>query len=145
MAALLRSKTVKFTSGSDADIVIDRYRAFFEEIAEGVTVLDFQAPITYQSRDRTYYESVCWDEDNMRTFSRALVGFSKCRKLMLGGHLFSTKTASILADGLIRMSALEEVDFQWSHRPGCDPVCDDVQEVLRNVLKAKCGLAIKCS
>jgi len=136
IAAILRSDRVKFTCGSDVDVVIDKYTSFYEEIAAKVVVLDFGATESSQGKWRTSYAPIHWSSEEMRLFSRTLADFSKCRRLMLGGHAFTKETAAILADAVVRMRALEHVDFSLPLDKPTQFFDVDAEEVLRKTL---CG------
>ena len=79
LAAILRSDKVKFTCGSDVELVIEKYRLFCEEVAGGVVILDFEATPTQVTSWRMLYDAVEWSEDDMHLFSQAIVLFSKCQ------------------------------------------------------------------
>ena len=111
LAGILRSDKVKFTCGSDVELVIEKYRLFCEEVAGGVVILDFEANPREVTSFRTFYDAVKWSEDDMHLFSQAIVLFSKCQVLKLGGHALTKKTAAILTDALVRMPAWKLVDF----------------------------------
>ena len=79
LAAILRSEKVKFTCGSDVELVIEKYRLFCEEVAGGVVILNFEATPREVTSSRTNYDPVEWSEDDMHLFSQAIVLFSKCQ------------------------------------------------------------------
>ena len=70
LAAILRSDKVKFTCGSDVELVIEKYRLFCEEVAGGVVILNFAAtPTKIGSMSTDYRDPVEWSEDDMHLFS----------------------------------------------------------------------------
>ena len=70
----------------------------------------------------------------MVLFSEAIVLFSKCQVVMLGGHALTKETAAILTDALVRMPALKWVDFVLSGDAYARWFDDDVEALLRNRL-----------
>ena len=135
LAAIPRSDKVKFTCGSEVELVIEKYRLFCEEVAGGVVILDFAATPREVTWDRTFYDPVEWSEDDMHLFSQAIVLFSKCQVLKLGGHALTKKTAAILTDALVRMPALKLVDFRLRANPSARWFYEDVEAVLLNRLR----------
>ena len=143
LAAILRSDKVKFTCGSDVELVIEKYRLFCEEVAGGVVILDFEATPTEVGSSQTYYrDPVEWSEDDMHLFSQAIVLFSKCQIVKLGGHALTKETAAILTDALVRMPALLLVDFRLSHDHPSRWFDNDVEALLRNRLCEAPGLEV---
>ena len=146
MKAILKSEAVTFTNGSDVDTVIEKYRSFFKSVAEKATVLNFEAPMEAEAGGgvATYRKAktVHWSSEEMRTLSKSLIEFRRCRKLMLGGHALTTENALILADALVVLPALQEVDFQWSKNRWTSSFCEDVEVVLRERLKSKPELRV---
>ena len=146
MKAILKSETVTFTNGSDVDIVIEKYRSFFNSVAEKATVLNFEAPMEAQAGGgvATYSKAktVHWSSEEMRTFSTSLIEFRRCRKLMLGGHVITAENALILADALVVLPALQEVDFRWSKNRWTSSFSEDAEVVLRERLKSKPELRV---
>ena len=144
LAAILRSDKVKFTCGSDVELVIEKYRLFCEEVAGGVVILDFEAtPTEVRSISYSFYrDPVEWSEDDMHLFSQAIVLFSKCQMLKLGGHALTKETAAILTDALVRMPALKLVDFSLSADPFSRWFDNDVEALLRNRLCEAPGLEV---
>ena len=144
--AILKSEAVTFTNGSDVDTVIDKYRNFFKSVAEKATVLNFEAPMEGQAGGgvATYSKAkaVHWSLEEMRTFSKSLIEFRRCRKLMLGGHALTAENALILADALVVMPALQDVDFRWSQNHWTNSLCEDAEVVLRERLKSKPELRV---
>ena len=135
LAAILRSDKVKFTCGSDVELVIEKYRLFCEEVAGGVVILDFEATPTQVGSWRTRCDDpVEWSEDDMHLFSQAIVLFSKCQMVKLGGHALTKETAAILTDALVRMPALKLVDFSLWAAPSSRWFDNDVEALLRNRL-----------
>ena len=66
-------------------------------------------------------KTVHWSSEEMRTFSKSLIEFRRCRKIMLGGtRTHPEENALILADALVVLPALQEVDFQWSTSSFCE-------------------------
>ena len=133
LAAIQRSDKVKFTCGSDVELVIEKYRLFCEEVAGGVVILNFQANPREVGSSNTFYDPVVWSEDDMHLFSQAIVLFSKCQVLKLGGHALTKETAAILTDALVCMPALNLVDFTVSAKQTCF-FHEDVEALLRNRL-----------
>ena len=134
LAAILRSDKVKFTCGSDVELVIEKYRCFCEEVAGEVVILNFEATPNEVGSYRTFYrDPVVWSEDDMHLFSQAIVLFSKCQIVKLGGHELTGKTAAILTDALVCMPALKLVDFTVSAKQ-TRFFHEDVEALLRNRL-----------
>ena len=146
MEAILKSEAVTFTNGSDVDTVIEKYRSFFKSVAEKATVLNFEAPMEAEAGGgvATYRKAktVHWSSEKMRTFSKSLIEFRRCRKLMLGGHALTAENAVILADALVVLPALQEVDFRWSKNRWTSSFCEDAEVVLQKKLKSKPELKV---
>ena len=144
--AILKSKTVTFTSGSDVNNVIEKYRSFFKYVAEKATVLNFEAPMEAEAgggvATHSKAKTVHWSSEEMRTFSQSLIEFRRCRKLMLGGHALTAENALILADALAVLPALREVDFRWSKNRWTSSFCENAEKVLRERLKSKPELRV---
>ena len=90
MEVILRSGKVAFTNGSDVDKVIGKYRSFFFRVADKATVLNFEAPMQGEAGGglATYSKAmtVRWSLEEMGAFSKSLVHFRRCRKLMHGSR-----------------------------------------------------------
>ena len=142
LAAILRSDKVNFTCGSDVELVIKKYRLFCEEVAGGVVILDFAANPREVTSWRMLYDAVEWSEDDMHLFSQAIVLFSKCQVLELGGHALTKETAAILTDALVRMPALKWVDFTLPGDRRLRWFDKDVEALLRNRLCEAPGLQV---
>ena len=134
LAAILRSDKVNFTCGSDVELVIEKYRLFCEEVAGGVVLLNFEAAPSGVERYRTDYDAVEWSEDDMHLFGQAIVLFSKCQIVKLGGHALTKETAAILTDALVRMPSLKLVDFTLPGNRTLSWFDNDVKALLHNRL-----------
>jgi len=108
MEAILRSETVTFTNGSDVDMVIGKYRSFFESVAENANVLSFGARMEPEAGGGVLThrkaKTVHWSSEEMRTFSKSLVQFRRCRELILGGHALTAETELILTEFTCRLA-----------------------------------------
>ena len=79
----------------------------------------------------------------MHLFSQAIVLFSKCQIVKLGGHELTKETAAILTDALVRMPALKLVDFTLPADEISRWFDNDVEALLRNRLCEVPGLKVR--
>merc|ERR1712216_111475 len=101
-----RLETKKFTSGSDAEVVVRIYTDFFAQICSSTTKLFFSLPSERCTSS--------WGPAEGAQLTRSLPMFAACESLELNGHplLGSGGDAVELAEALLQMSRLQRLTLE---------------------------------
>ena len=146
MEVILKSEAVTFTNGSDVDTVIEKYRSFFKSVAGKGYCFELRGADGGRGgrRGRDIQEG----EDGALVLRRNahVQQVSDRISPMPQDYARGTRThgenALILADALVVLPALQEVDFQWSKNRWTSSFCEDAEVVLQKKLKSKPELKV---
>ena len=108
MRTLLHSNHVRFTTNSDIDVVVAKYRDFFGSVAANVRSMSWQL-LLLDHISGSKYAKVDWPREHFEALAKSLVEFSKCETVNLEGLNIRMEDAHILAPALLQMHALTKV------------------------------------